>query len=247
MTSSFKRLGQLTTGLTYGHIHSSIDFAQLQRAQRLVVQGVMDQLRNSNSANERALIEAIKPQLDIATKTIEDLHALFFGHEATRQKRQIFLGIALALGLAACQKGYSVAFTTAAALVHELMEARDERRLRALQKHLNTVKLLIIDELGYVPFTAVGSELLFEVFSQRYERGSMLVTSNLPFDEWTTVFGSERLTGALLDRLTHHVHILEMNGDSFRLATSKKAQRRSAQAPNAPVKTSNEGGDEPKQ
>ena len=101
--------------------------------------------------------------------------------------------VALALGLAACQKGYSVAFTTAAALVHELMEARDERRLRALQKHLNTVKLLIVDELGYVPFTAVGSELLFEVFSQRYERGSMLVTSNLPFDEWTTAFGSERL------------------------------------------------------
>ena len=136
---------------------------------------------------------------------------------------------ALALGLAACQKGYSVAFTTAAALVHELMEARDERRLRALQKHLNTVKLLIVDELGYVPFTAVGSELLFEVFSQRYERGATLVTSNLPFDEWTSVFGSERLTGALLDRLTHHVHILEMNGESFRLAASKKAQRRPAQ------------------
>ncbi len=129
--------------------------------------------------------------------------------------------VALALGLAACQKGFSVAFTSAAALVHELMEARDERRLRALQKHLNTVKLLIVDELGYVPFTAVGSELLFEVFSQRYERGATLVTSNLPFDEWTSVFGSERLTGALLDRLTHHVHILEMNGDSYRLATAR--------------------------
>ena len=86
---------------------------------------------------------------------------------------------ALGLGLAACQKGYSVAFTTAAALVHELMEARDERRLRALQKHLNTVKLLIVDELGYVPFTAGCSELLFEVFSQRYERGATLVTGLL--------------------------------------------------------------------
>jgi DNA replication protein DnaC len=89
------------------------------------------------------------------------------------------------------------------------MEARDERRLRALQKHLNMVKLLIVDELSYVPFTAVGSELLFEVFSQRYERGATLVTSNLPFDEWTSVFGSERLTGALLDRLTHHVPLSE--------------------------------------
>jgi len=148
---------------------------------------------------------------------------------------------ALGLALAACQKGYSVAFTTAAALVHELMEARDERRLRALQKHLNTVKLLIVDELGYVPFTAVGSELLFEVFSQRYERGSTLVTSNLPFDEWTSIFGSERLTGAMLDRLTHHVHILEMNGESYRLATSKKAQRRSPQGQSQNTKTQNEG------
>ena len=71
-----------------------------------------------------------------------------------------------------------------------------------------------------------GAELLFEVFSQRYERGSIIVTSNLPFDEWTGVFGSERLTGALLDRLTHHVHILEMNGDSYRLKQSKQRQRR---------------------
>ena len=118
-----------------------------------------------------------------------------------------------------------MAFVTAAALVHELMEARNERTLKRLQKHLAQVKLLIIDELGYVPFTAVGSELLFEVFSQRYERGSTLVTSNLPFDEWTSVFGSERLTGALLDRLTHHVHILEMNGDSYRLASSQKRLR----------------------
>ena len=96
---------------------------------------------------------------------------------------------------------------------------------------LNTVKLLIIDELGYVPFTAVGSELLFEVFSQRYERGANLVTSNLPFDEWTSVFGSERMTSALLDRLTHHVHIFEINGESSRLATSKKTQRRQPKGP----------------
>ncbi|WP_430232080.1 ATP-binding protein [Nitrosomonas communis] len=85
--------------------------------------------------------------------------------------------------------------------------------------------MLIIDELGYVPFDMVGSELLFEVFSRRYEHGTTLVTSNLPFDEWTSVLGSERLTGALLDRLTHHVHILQMNGESYRLATSKKRQK----------------------
>ena len=82
---------------------------------------------------------------------------------------------------------------------------------------------MIIDELGFVPLSKTGAELLFEIFSQRYERGSLLVTSNLPFDEWTEVFGSERLTGALLDRLTHHVHIREMNGDRYRLKQSRQA------------------------
>jgi DNA replication protein DnaC len=129
--------------------------------------------------------------------------------------------VALGLGLAACQKGLAVGFTTAAALVHELREARDERRLLRLQKQLAAYRLLIIDELGYVPLSPTGAELLFEVFSQRYERGSVIVTSNLPFDEWTSMFGSERLTGALLDRLTHHVHILELNGDSYRLKVSR--------------------------
>ena len=130
--------------------------------------------------------------------------------------------VALGLGLAACQRGMSVGFTTAAGLVHEMMEARDERRLLNLQRQMSRLKLLIIDELGFVPLSRTGAELLFEVFSQRYERGSILVTTNLPFDEWTEVFGSERLTGALLDRLTHHVRILEMNGDSYRLKRSRK-------------------------
>ena len=129
--------------------------------------------------------------------------------------------IALGLGLAACQRGLSVGFTTAAALVHELMEARDERRLLRVQKQMAGVKLLIIDELGFVPLSKTGAELLFEMISQRYERGATMITSNLPFDEWTEVFGSQRLTGALLDRLTHHVNILEMNGESYRLAQSR--------------------------
>jgi DNA replication protein DnaC len=91
-------------------------------------------------------------------------------------------------------------------------------------------RLLVIGELGFVPLSKSGAELLFEVFSQRYERGSTLVTSNLPFDEWTEVLGSERLTGALLDRLTHHVHILEMNGESYRLAQSRRRRRASSSA-----------------
>lgn len=99
-----------------------------------------------------------------------------------------------------------------------------------LQNALAKLQLLIIDELGVtpkacfqhdVPLSQTGAELLFEVISQRYERSSTIVTSNLAFEDWTSVFGSERLTGALLDRLTHHVHILEMNGDSYRLKQSK--------------------------
>ena len=133
--------------------------------------------------------------------------------------------VALALGLAACQKGFSVAFTTAASLVNQLMEARDERRLLKLQRDLQAVRLLIVDELGYVPLSPTGAELLFEAFSQRYERGSTIVTSNLPFEDWTSVLGSERLTGALLDRLTHHVSILTMNGDSYRLNQSAGRRR----------------------
>ena len=140
--------------------------------------------------------------------------------------------IALGLGLAACQRGTSMGFTTDAALVHELMEARDERRLLNLQRQLSGLNLQILDELGFVPLSRTGAELLFEVFSQHYERGSTLMTTNLTVDEWTEVFGLERLTGALLDRLTHHVHILEMNGESYRLKHSR--ENASAQASEEP-------------
>jgi DNA replication protein DnaC len=134
--------------------------------------------------------------------------------------------VALGLGLAACQRGVKTRFATAAAIVHEMIEARDDKRLVRFQKMLAGYELLIIDELGFVPLSKTGAELLFELVSQRYERGATIITSNLPFDEWTETFGSERLTGALLDRLTHHVQILEMNGASYRLAQSRTRQRR---------------------
>jgi DNA replication protein DnaC len=133
--------------------------------------------------------------------------------------------LASALGLAACQRGYTVRTFSAAGLVNALVEARNEKALLKFQARLNKTALLIIDELGYIPLSKTGAELLFEIFSQRYERGSVIVTSNLPFEEWTSVFGSERLTGALLDRLTHRVHILNVEGQSYRLAQSRKRRR----------------------
>ncbi|KAJ8137068.1 hypothetical protein OY671_009719 [Metschnikowia pulcherrima] len=102
-----------------------------------------------------------------------------------------------------------------------MMEARDERRLSRFPKQMAGSKSLIIDDSGFVPLSKTGAESLFESISQRYERGSTSITSNSPFDEWTETFGSERLTGALLDRSTHHVSILEMNGESYRLAHSR--------------------------
>ena len=120
--------------------------------------------------------------------------------------------VAIALGVAACQRGIIIRtrFATAAVIVHELIEAHDEKRLLRLQRQLASHELLIIDELGFVPLSKTGAELLFELINQRYERGATIITSNLTFDEWTATFGEERLTSALLDRLTHHVHILEM-------------------------------------
>lgn len=130
--------------------------------------------------------------------------------------------IAIGLGMAACQKGLSVGFITAISLIRELLEARDEQRLLRLQRRLTGYKLLIIDELAYVPLTTAGAELLFDVVSQRYERGSTIITSNLPLEEWYEVFGSRQLASAVMDRLTHHVHILDMQGENYRLRQSKR-------------------------
>lgn len=134
--------------------------------------------------------------------------------------------LATALGFAACAQGRKVRFTTVTGLVTELLEAREDRQLKRVLKQMERQDLLILDELGYVPFTKAGAEQLFDVVSRAYEQQSLLVTTNLPFENWVEVFGNERLTGALLDRLTHRVHILEANGASYRLSEAKKRQRR---------------------
>ena len=130
--------------------------------------------------------------------------------------------LSIALGIGACQQGYDVLYKGVAQLSQELMEARDERALLNYKKRLEKYDLLILDELGYVPLNKEGAELLFDVFSSRHEKGSILVNTNLPFSQWTDVFLCPRLTGALLDRLTHKAHILEMNGESYRLQQAKQ-------------------------
>ncbi|WP_261345432.1 ATP-binding protein [Thalassoroseus pseudoceratinae] len=134
--------------------------------------------------------------------------------------------MATAFGLAACHQGRRVRFYRVTELVTQLMEAREERQLLKLKKQLGKWDVLILDELGYVPPSKVGAELLFDVISTAYERQSVIVTTNLPFEQWTEVLGSERLTGAVLDRLTHRCHILEATGPSYRL---QDAQRRREQ------------------
>ncbi len=132
--------------------------------------------------------------------------------------------LATALGLAVCRLGRRVRFVTAANLVTQLEEAQQQHRLERVLAQLDRVDLLVIDELGYLSFSRTGAELLFQVFAERYERRSVLVTSNLAFSEWGSVFQGDRMTAALLDRLTHRCEIFEMNGESYRFRESMKAK-----------------------
>jgi DNA replication protein DnaC len=133
--------------------------------------------------------------------------------------------LAIALGLAACRQGKRVRFLTAAALVTRLEEAQKQYQLDRVLSQLDRVDLLICDELGYLSFSRGGAELLFQVFAERYERRSLLITSNLVFSEWAQVFQGERMTAALLDRLTHRCQIFDMNGESFRFRESMKNKK----------------------
>jgi DNA replication protein DnaC len=134
--------------------------------------------------------------------------------------------LALALGQAACRQGQRVRFFTAAKLVTKLEAAQKQYQLERFMNQLDKTDLLICDELGYLSFSRGGAELLFGVFAERYERRSLLLTTNLAFSEWGTVFGGERMTAALLDRLTHRCSIFEMNGESFRFRESMKSKKK---------------------
>ena len=168
------------------------------------------------------------PELDI--RLFRDLAGSGYVHE---KRNVIFLGrsgagkthMATALGLEACGNNFRTRFVTCYGLVNELIEARQERTLQRLLQKYSRYDLLILDELGYIPFSKEGSELLFQVLAERHEKGSVMITTNLGFADWTQVFGDPVMTGALLDRLTHKAHIINCNWDSYRLKQSLKEKR----------------------
>ena len=150
----------------------------------------------------------------------QDFNCCFIGATGTGKTH-----LATALGLAACRRGLRVRFFTAAALVSKLEQAQKQYTLDKFLGQLDHAELLICDELGYVSFSRNGVELLFRLLTDRYERSSVLITSNLAFADWAQVFQGERMTAALLDRITHHCHIFEMNGESYRFRESMKAKK----------------------
>jgi len=158
---------------------------------------------------------------------------LIRGDYLTRRENILLVGpsgtgkthLATALGMAACAQGQRVRFWRVTELITTLREADEDRQLLRLRGQLAKLDLLILDELGYVPATKAGAELLFDVIATAYERSSLILTTNLPFENWTEVLGNERLTGAALDRLTHRCHIIETNGESYRLQDAKRRRR----------------------
>jgi DNA replication protein DnaC len=151
------------------------------------------------------------PALKALTFLTERRNVILIGNSGTGKTH-----MAIAIGILACEENYQVSFRTAAGLINEMVEARNENRLSIYLRQFKKIDLLILDELGYVTFDLAGAELLFQLLATRYETMSTIITSNLGFSDWVKVFHDRALTAAILDRITHHAMILNMNGQSFR-------------------------------
>jgi DNA replication protein DnaC len=196
------------------------------------------QVRSENRLTRRigeAKFPLLKPMETFDLAAVPELDIRLFrdiagGGYIREHRNVIFLGrsgagkthMATALGIEACRNNFRTRFVTCYGLVNELIEAREERVLQRLLQRYVRYDLLILDELGYIPFSKEGSELLFQVLAERHEKGSVLITTNLGFADWTQVFGDPVMTAALLDRLTHRAHIINCDWDSYRLKQSLK-------------------------
>ena len=199
------------------------------------------QVRKENGRKKRirdASFPLHKPLDTFEFDAASDLDARFIndladGSYIKQNRNIIFLGksgtgkthLATALGIEACDQGIRTKFITGCGLVNELTEARDEKRLRTLIKRYFNYGVLIIDELGYVPFSKQGAELLFQVLAERHERKPVIITTNKGFGDWTQIFGDPSLTAALLDRVTHRAHVIDCSWDSYRLTETLKNRR----------------------
>jgi DNA replication protein DnaC len=198
-------------------------------------------VRKENGRHKRikeANFPLLKPLESFDFAAAPDLDARFIkelvaGDYIKEKRNIIFLGksgtgkshLATALGMEACTQGHRTRFVTGCALANELIEARDEKILSRVIKRYAKSNPIIIDELGYVPFSKEGSELLFQVLAERHERGSVIVTTNMGFGDWTQIFGDPNLTAALLDRITHKAHIINCTWDSYRLKETLKKRK----------------------
>ena len=182
---------------------------------------VIKTLENFDFAAQPSINETLVRELINGEYLEARENVLMIGNSGTGKSH-----VATALGFAACAQGKRVRFWGATALVTHMLEMREKHDLKRFFTQVEKHHLIILDELGYVPFSKAGAELLFEVVSRAYERLSLIVTTNLPFEQWTEVMGSERLMGALLDRLPPRVHIIEANGESYRLKDARKRRKK---------------------
>lgn len=193
---------------------------------------IANRMRDAQLPRMKTLEEfdfAQAPQIP-ATKIRE----LAEGGYIDRNEPVVFIGecgtgkshLATGLCLAACRQKRRVRFTTAAALVNELVEAKQNNQVRRLMARWQKYELIALDEVGYVPLADIGAEFLFQVISERAERAALMVTTNLPFSEWTSVFPNPRLCKALLDRITDRAHIIDTGKESFRFRRTMERRKK---------------------
>jgi len=224
----------LSAGGDFGsYLHSlleeEVSERRSRRVQRRMKEARFRQIKTLDELEAKELPKGITMQLlnDLARGEYMDTatNILALGGSGTGKSH-----VCTALGVAACRQGKRVRFFTAAELVSELEAAQEKHTLHRYLKRFASLDLAIIDELGYLAIGEHGADLLFQALSERHERQSIILNSNLAFEEWGSIFGTERLTVALLDRLTHRAHILEMNGPSYRLKSARRTGGKKAGA-----------------